>query len=310
MRRPLCLRIGTRASALARHQTQLVAERLAAVTGLVCETVVLATEGDRDTDTPLPEIGGKGVFTEALEQALRAGTIDAAVHSLKDVPVEPSPGLCLAAIGLRDDPRDVLIARESWTLASLPAGATVGTCSTRRTAQLLAARPDVVTASLRGNVDTRVRKALRADYDAIVIAAAGVLRLGLGEAIREFLPLEVMLPAPGQAALAIQCREDDEGTRAALVPLDEPAIRAAVEAERAFLEGLGGGCAAPIAAHASAAPAPSLPALRVTLRGVVASPDGTRVVRVQGDASGTEARPLGLSLASEARAAGAAELVA
>jgi hydroxymethylbilane synthase len=310
MARPPVLRLGTRTSALARYQTRLVGERLAAATGLVCQIVEIITEGDVDADTPLPEIGGKGVFTEALERALRAGAIDAAVHSIKDLPVEPAPGLCLPAIGMREDPRDVLLAREQWTVASLPPGATVGTCSTRRAAQLRAARPDLVTAPLRGNVDTRVRKALRGDYDAIVIAAAGVLRLGLGEAIREFLPLDLMLPAPGQGALAIQCRAADEATRRALELLDEPPIRAAVEAERAFLEGLGGGCAAPIAAHASAAPGPSLAAVRVTLRGVVASPDGTRVVRVQGDASGTEARGLGLSLASEARAAGAAELVA
>ncbi|HWP36943.1 MAG TPA: hydroxymethylbilane synthase, partial [Gemmatimonadales bacterium] len=291
MPHPPSLRIGTRASTLARWQSQFVADRLAAATGVRCELAVIATEGDRDTETPLPEIGGKGVFTEALEQALRNRTVDVAVHSLKDLPVEPSPGLCLAAIGLREDPRDVLVAREPWTLATLPAGATVGTCSTRRSAQLLAARPDLVTAPLRGNVPTRVRKALRGDYDAIVLAAAGVLRLGLREAVREILPLEVMMPAPGQGALAVQCREDDDAVRAVLEILDEPAVRAAAEAERGFLEGLGGGCAAPIAAHAYVGGA-SLPwcpeagsvdPSRVVLRGVVSSADGCRVVRVEGD---------------------------
>jgi hydroxymethylbilane synthase len=289
---------------LARWQAARVSEALRTLAGLTCEEVLIATEGDRMLDRPLPEIGGKGVFTEAIETALREGAIDFAVHSLKDLPVEPSPGLCLAAIGMREDPRDVLIAREPWTLATLPPGATVGTCSTRRSAQLLAARPDLTIAPLRGNVDTRVRKALRGDYDAIVIAAAGVIRLGLTSAIREFLPLEVVMPAPGQAALAVQCRESDVATRAALAALDEPAVRAAVEAERAFLEGLGGGCAAPIAAHASADSA------RVALRGVVASLDGGRVVRVEGNAPAAESRALGLSLARQASEAGALELIA
>ncbi|MEK6769289.1 MAG: hydroxymethylbilane synthase [Gemmatimonadota bacterium] len=298
------LRGGTRASALARWQAARVAEALRTLAGLTCEEVLIATEGDRVPDRPLPEIGGEGVFTEAIETALRDGAIDFAVHSLKDLPVEPSPGLCLAAIGMREDPRDVLIAREPWTLATLPPGATVGTCSTRRSAQLLAARPDLAMAPLRGNVDTRVRKALRGDYDAIVIAAAGASRLGLADAIREFLPLDVVMPAPGQAALAVQCRESDAATRAALAALDEPAVRAAVEAERAFLEGLGGGCAAPIAAHASA------DAARVALRGVVASFDGRRVVRVEGNAPAAESRALGLSLARQASEAGALELIA
>jgi hydroxymethylbilane synthase len=314
----LRIRIGTRGSTLARRQTRLVAERLAAATAAACELVVIATDGDRDTATPLPEIGGKGVFTEALEKALRSRTIDVAVHSLKDVPVEPSPGLCLAAIGMREDPRDVLVGREWWTLATLPAGATVGTCSTRRTAQLLAARPDLVTAPVRGNVTTRVEKAMRGDYDAVVLAAAGVIRLGLEHAIRELLPLDVMLPAPGQGALAVQCREDDAPVRAAVEMLDEASVRAAAEAERAFLEGLGGGCAAPIAAHAFVG-GTSLPGCpeagsadpsRVVLRGVVLSLDGSRVVRVRGDAPRGASRSLGLSLAREAQEAGAAELVA
>ncbi len=302
------IRLGTRSSALARHQSERVAARLGAATGTACEIVPITTAGDLDTTTPLPDIGGKGVFTEALEQALRAGAIDAAVHSLKDVPVERASGLCLAAIGMREDPRDVLIARERWTLATLPAGATVGTCSTRRSAQLLAARADLAMVALRGNVDTRVQQAQRGEYDAIVIAAAGVIRLGLAGAIREYLPLAVVLPAPGQGALAIQCREDDGLTRGALAALDEPMVRAAVEAERAFLEGLGGGCAAPIAAHARVESPAGAP--RVALRGLVASLTGSQVVRVEGDAPAADARTLGLSLAATASRAGAAELIA
>jgi len=298
------VRLGTRASALARFQTDLVARLLTERTGVTCRTVVISTAGDEDTGTPLPEIGGKGVFTEALERALRSGEIDAAVHSLKDVPVEEPEGLCLAALGSREDPRDVLIAREAWTLATLPRGATVGTCSTRRSAQLLAARPDLVMAPLRGNVDTRVGKALRGDYDAIVIAAAGVLRLGLGTAIRAFLPLDVVVPAPGQGALAVECRADDARVRGLLAHLDEPPVRAAVTAERAFLEGMGGGCTAPIAATATAKNG------RVALRGLVASLDGTHMVLVGRDAATADARALGLALAEEAVGAGAMALLA
>lgn len=306
------LRIGTRASALARRQTQLVADRLAAA-GTWCELVAITTAGDRDPVTPLPQIGEPGVFTAALEHALGAGTIDAAVHSAKDLPLEAAPTLCLAAIGFRDDPRDVLIAREPWTLAALAGGARVGTCSARRSAQLLAARPDLVIVPLRGNVDTRVQRALRGDYDAIVIAAAGVRRLGLTEAIREYLPMRTVMPAPGQGALAVQCRADDGPTRDALAALDEPLVRAAVEAERAFLAGLGGGCSAPVAAHATAEPGEggaTLDRARVLLRGVVASPDGARVVRVEAPGPASDARGLGLSLAREAAAAGAAALIA
>lgn len=304
MRATDVLRVGSRTSALATWQATRVAEALRARAGLGCEAVLISTEGDRTPDRPLPEIGGKGVFTEEIEAALREGTIDFAVHSLKDLPVEPSPGLCLAAIGMREDPRDVLIAREPWTLATLPPGARVGTCSTRRSAQLLAARPDLTMAPLRGNVDTRVRKALRGDYDAIVIAAAGVIRLGLADAIREALSLDVVMPAPGQGALAVQCREDDGATRQALAALDEPAVRAAVDAERAFLEGLGGGCQAPIAAYATA------DAWGVILRGVVASLEGARVVRVEGSAPVAGSRDLGLRLAREASQAGALALIA
>jgi hydroxymethylbilane synthase len=298
------VRIGTRASRLARWQARLVAQRLDAAAGAASELVVITTDGDLDAETPLPEIGGKGVFTEALERALRAGEIDAAVHSLKDVPVEPAPGLCLAAIGMRAEARDVLIARGRWTLATLPPGSTVGTCSTRRSAQVLAARPDLALAPLRGNVDTRVARALRGDYDAIVIAAAGVIRLGLSDAISELLPLQVMLPAPGQGALAVQCREDDLATRALLSKLDEAPVRSATLAERGFLEGLGGGCSAPVAAYAECDGA------RVELRGLVVSPEGREVVRVAGAAAAAGARGLGLKLAREAAAAGAMEIIA
>lgn len=302
------VRLGTRASRLARWQTAHVAAELRGRhEGLACTEVTLSTEGDRDDRTPLPEIGGKGVFTDALEAALRAGEIDLAVHSLKDVPTEPAPGLVLAALCYRADPRDVVIARDGRTLATLPPGARVGTCSTRRSAQILALRPDLELAALRGNVDTRVRKALDGQYDAIVIAAAGVTRLGLAGSVTEYLPLERVLPAPGQGALAVQCRADDADVLAILAGLDDPEVRAATEAERGFLEGLGGGCAAPIAAHARVEHRPG--GDRVVVRGLVASLDGRTVIRVEAAGAALRARATGLQLAADARRRGADALL-
>jgi len=299
------IRLGTRASRLARIQTDLVRKALARLGPTIeFRSVEISTEGDRDLRTPLPEIGGKGVFTQELEQALRDGTIDLAVHSLKDVPVDPSPGLTLAAVGMREDPREVWISAQGWTLATLPAGARVGTCSTRRAAQLLVHRPDLQLAPLRGNVDTRVAKAQAGEFDAIVIAAAGVHRLGLSSAITEYLPLEIMLPAPGQGALAVQCRADDAAMLELLRHLEERDVRAATDAERGFLEGLGGGCAAPIAAFGRA------DERRMHLEGLVVSLDGQRQIRLVWEGPATDGRRVGLRLAAEARAKGAEALLA
>lgn len=301
------LRGGTRKSRLARWQTARVMDALRQSVGARCEEVPISTEGDRVLDRPLPEIGGKGVFTEALETALRERTIDFAVHSLKDLPVEIAGDLVIAAVYERADPRDVLIARGGRTLATLPGGATVATSSTRRIAQLRAARPDLRIAPLRGNVDTRVRRALAGEYDAIVIAAAGVERLGLQGAITEYLPFEVMLPAPGQGALAIQCRAGDVATRALIASLDDPIARATTTAERAFLAALGGGCAAPIAALGEVRGSGA--AARLHVRGLVASLDGGRVVRVSGDAVPDAALDLAGRLARQATALGAGSLL-
>ena len=298
--------VGTRASALARWQTDWVIGRLrTAWPGLEWEVRCLTTAGDRVNDRPLSEIGGEGVFTGELERALRAGEIDFAVHSLKDMPVGASAGLVLAAIAERADARDVLVARDGWTLRTLPRGARVGTCSLRRTAQVLAARRDLTIAPLRGNVGTRIRKALEGEYDAVVLAAAGVLRLGHGEVISDYLPFAAMLPAPGQAALAVQCRAEDGETQARLAPLDDWATRAAVTAERAFLEALGGGGSAPIAAYAEVESRDDRPDIH--LHGLVARPDGGRVVRVAG--SGADPIALGQSLAERALSLGAGELL-
>lgn len=298
------LLIGTRSSKLARWQSDWAsAELVRAWPGLDIQLQPFTTTGDRLLDKPLPAIGGKGVFTEELENALRAGEIDLAVHSLKDLPIEGAPGLALGAIGWRADARDILIARDSRTFFDLPPGARLGTSSVRRAAQLLAARPDLTLLPLRGNVDSRVRKALSGDYDAIVLAAAGVQRLGLDEHISQYLPFELMLPAPGQGAIAVQCRAGDDDVLNFLRPLDDGETRAAVTAERAFLAGLGGGCIAPIAAYASPGVGPAL-----ALTGLVASADGRRVIRVVG--TGDDPQALGVDLAERALAQGARELLA
>jgi hydroxymethylbilane synthase len=293
------LTIGTRGSALARWQTEWVQTRLTtAWPELHCDLRLFQTSGDKILDKPLPEIGGKGLFTEELENALRSGDIDIAVHSLKDLPIDNAPGLTIGAIGKREDPRDVLISRQYHTLSHLPRGARVGTSSLRRAAQLLAARPDLKILSLRGNVDTRIRKAMQGEYDAIVLAAAGVLRLGFASHIAEYLSFDTMLPAPGQGAVTVQCRKDDQRTIDLLRPIDHATTRLAVLAERAFLAGLGGGCSTPVAAYAQGN----------HLIGLVASKDGQRVIRVSGD--GDDPIALGTELARQALAQGARELLA
>ena len=310
--RGLPLVIGTRASALARWQTDRVIARLrAAWPDLDYRVKLLSTSGDRIQDKPLSEIGGKGLFTSELEDAVRSGEIDLAVHSLKDLPIDDAPGLTIGALCEREDARDVLIARDSWTLASLPAGARLGTSSLRRSAQLLAVRPDLKVLPLRGNVDTRVHKLMQAEYDAIVLAAAGVLRLELAHHVTEYLPFEVMLPAPGQGALAVQCRVDDTPTLKLLALLDDPTVRAAVTAERTFLKDLGGGCSAPVAAYALEATGRSALApvgcWPLQMMGLVASPDGRRLIRVSGD--GNDPAILGAELAQQALAQGAGGLL-
>ena len=297
------LRGGTRRSLLARWQTTRIREQLRQ-RGVPSEEIAITTAGDRILDRPLPEIGGKGLFTEALDAALRAGAIDFAVHSLKDLPVEPAPDIVVAAVCMRGDPRDVVIARDSHTLRSLPTGATVGTSSPRRIAQLRAARPDLTVLPLRGNVDTRVHKAQRGDYDAIVIAAAGVERLGLSDTITQVLPVEVMVPAPGQAALAVQCRTEDAETRELIAALDDPDVRAATDAERAFLAALGGGCSAPIAALAEVGAGDTL-----RLTGLVAAIDGSKVIRVAASRPVAEAALLAAGLAEQAIHRGARDLL-
>ncbi len=295
----------TRPSPLARWQTQWVMNALQeAHPRLVCEEKVITTQGDKILDKPLPEIGGKGLFTQELECELLSGTVHCAVHSLKDLPVENTEGLTVGCIPTRAEVRDTLISAEGYTLESLPPASVVGTSSLRRTAQLLFARPDLTTASLRGNVDTRLRKTLDGQYDAIILAGAGLTRLGLESHVTQWLPLDVMLPAPGQGALAVQCRADDEETLSFLSILEDVPTRAAVTAERQFLLSLGGGCSVPVAAFASGVSDQS-PAIRLT--GLVASVDGIRCIRVTGE--GINPVALGKDLAQQAISQGAGEIL-
>lgn len=250
------LRIGTRTSALATTQAGLVADALRAQATLVDGTaeaisiVPMVTKGDR-TKASLSTLGGTGVFVTALREALEQDRCDIAVHSFKDLPTGPYPGLVIAAVPPRADVRDVLCARNKWTLATLPGGASVGTGSPRRRAQLLAARPDLVVVDLRGNVDTRLRRVAAGDLDAVVLAAAGLQRLGRLDAVTEYFDASVMLPAPGQGALAVECRAADQATRTEVATLDHAPTRLAVTAERSLLATLEAGCAAPVGAWAT-----------------------------------------------------------
>lgn len=273
------LRLGTRRSRLAVTQSALVADALRASTGVGVDLVQIVSEGDL-TSAPLAQLGGVGVFVGRLRTALLAGEVDLAVHSLKDLPTAPAPGLVTAATPARHDPRDVLVARDGLTLAGLPAGARVGTGSPRRAAQLRALGRGLEPVELRGNVDTRLQHVADGRLDAVVLAAAGLARIGRDDAVTEYLDPAVMLPAPGQGALALECAADRLDVRALLEQVHDPATSAAVTAERTLLARLEGGCAAPIGALAHVVPTGHGPSdARITLEAVLFSPCGTRHVR-------------------------------
>lgn len=266
------LRLGTRRSTLATTQSGWVADQLRAATGREVELVEVVTEGDRNR-APITSLGGTGIFVSALRQALQAGEVDFAVHSLKDLPTTPEDGITLAAVPPREDPRDVLVARDGLTLGELPSGARVGTGSPRRAAQLRALGLGLDVVGLRGNIETRLAAVTSGRLDAILLARAGLLRLGRASIATEILdPLQV-LPAPGQGALAVECRSDDSDTLEALTVLDDEATRACVQAERGLLATLEGGCSAPIGALAEWAEGDSGPELY--LRGAVVAHDGS-----------------------------------
>lgn len=292
--------IGSRGSQLALWQSRWVAAELER-RGFSTSLEIIKTTGDRITGVPLSQVGGKGLFTKELEEALLAGSIDIAVHSLKDMPTELPEGLTLAATPVREDPRDALI---GGALAQLPHGARVGTSSLRRSAQLRHARPDLVIESVRGNLDTRLRKLDEGQFDAIILAAAGLTRLGLGDRIRAVLPAEDSLPAAGQGALGIEALVSRADVAAWMAPLNDANTAACVRAERAVSRALAGSCEVPLGAYAE------MRAGSLFLRGFVASPDGTRMAHAELTGGAADPEALGLQLALELRRQGAAEILA
>jgi hydroxymethylbilane synthase len=305
------LRLGTRASALAQTQSRWVADAITAASGARVELVRITTEGDRSSDA-IAQLGGTGVFVTAIRQALLDGAIDLAVHSYKDLPTAPAEGLALAAVPVREDPRDALVARDGLTLGELPPGARIGTGAPRRVAQLRALGLGLDVVAIRGNVDTRLARVRGlgdpGDLDAVVLARAGLTRLGRLGAMTETLdPLQV-LPAPAQGALAVECRAGDDRTRELLAPLDDPGTRTCVLAERTTLAALEAGCTAPVAAYAELAEGDDGPEL--FLRASVTALDGSDAVRGSATGPVAEAARLGAELAAELLDRGAAELMA
>jgi hydroxymethylbilane synthase len=292
--------IATRRSRLALWQAQHIAERLqSAHAGLLVELLPMSTRGDELIDRRLDEAGGKGLFVKELENAMADGRADLAVHSMKDVPAELPPGFVLAAITAREDPRDALVSSRYKSLAQMPSGATLGTSSLRRQAQIVERHPALEVRLLRGNVDTRLAKLDRGEYGAIVLAAAGLTRLGLAARITARLDAEEMLPAPGQGALGIECIAARAEVVALLSPLADAATAACVRAERTVSRVLGGSCTLPLAAFAEPA------ASRLRLRALVASSDGKRVIRSELEGEAADPEALGNQVAQDLRRRGA-----
>ena len=301
----MTIRIATRGSLLARTQSGHVADAIRESSGREVELVHVRTHGDADRTTPLASFGGVGVFVTAVREAVLRGDADVAVHSLKDLPTQPAEGLEIAAIPARQDPRDVLVARDGLTLETLPQGARVGTGSPRRAAQLLALRPDLDVVDLRGNVDTRVRAVTDGDLDAVVLARAGLARLDRLDVVSQEIGVDLMLPAPAQGALAVECRYDDVVVLEALRRLDDAPTRAAVTAERALLAELEAGCSAPVGAYATVTVSGPGEELLVHLTGTVVSLDGRTQVRNSVTGSAGDAEVVGRQLARDLLAAGA-----
>ncbi|MBW2095767.1 MAG: hydroxymethylbilane synthase [Deltaproteobacteria bacterium] len=298
------IRIGTRGSRLAIVQCAWVRDRLREHHPSVeVELVRIKTKGDKILDSPLSKIGGKGLFVKEIEEALLAGRIDLAVHSMKDVPAALPEGLVLTAYPEREDPHDVLVSNGDIPLAGIPHRGRLGTSSLRRAAQALHQRPDLVILPLRGNVDTRLKKLRKGAFDAVILAAAGMTRLGLGEEISQVLPTEVVLPAIGQGALGLEVREDNDAVIDLLSPLNHAPTEWAVRAERAFLQRLEGGCQVPIAGFAR------LHKEELVFEGMVAELDGSRLLRDEIRGTKEQAQEMGVSLAERLIAAGAGEIL-
>jgi hydroxymethylbilane synthase len=294
------IRIGSRGSALARWQAEHVKSRLGEL-GHDVSVTIITTTGDRVLDRRLDNVGGKGAFLKEIEEAMLAGEVDLAVHSLKDVPTALPVGLQLCAFLERADPRDVLVSREGRPLAGLPAGARLGTTSLRRQAQVRAARPDLVIADLRGNVDTRLQRLREGAFDAILLAMAGLTRLGRAAEATEVIPPEVLLPAPGQGAIVLECRESDARLRDVAAALNHATTERCVTSERFFLAGLGGGCNVPLGAYAQE------DGKTLRLRGLVARADGSIVL--SGERRGDDPESLGRDLAGDLLEKGAGEVL-
>lgn len=296
--------VGTRGSPLALAQAEWVIARLSQLyPELDLHLKRVKTRGDIFREVALARIDGKGIFVKEIEEALLSGEIDLAVHSLKDLPTALPRGLAIGAVPLREEPRDALVSAFGVGLGDLPPGAVIGTGSLRRRAQLLAARSDLEVREIRGNVDTRLRKVQEGEYDAVVLAAAGLRRLGLASAITQYLPLEVMMPAVGQGALAVEIREDDQEMGTLVRGINDPATEAATGAERAFLAAFGGGCAVPIAAYGA------VEGERLLLKGMVASLDGQRLLRDEIVGSARDPQALGEMLAQRLLERGADEIL-
>jgi len=298
------IRIATRKSPLAMWQAEHVTAALkAAHPGLEVEILGMSTQGDKILDTPLAKIGGKGLFVKELEARMLEGEADIAVHSMKDVPVELPEGLHLAVIMQREDPRDAFVSNKYASIEELPEGAKVGTSSLRRQCQLSDNRPDLQIASLRGNVNTRLRKLDEGEYDAIILAAAGLIRLGFGDRIRNAIEPEESLPAIGQGAVGIECRSDDARVNALLSPLHDADTACRVLAERAMNERLEGGCQVPIGGHAV------LKGDQIWMRGLVGTVDGSEIIRAEIEGHREDAEKLGATLGDELLEHGAAEIL-
>jgi hydroxymethylbilane synthase len=299
------LRIGTRGSQLALWQANWVRQTIESQhSQLSVEIRIIKTRGDKILDVPLAKIGGKGLFVKEIEEALQNGDIDIAVHSMKDMPGDIPPGLCIGAVPERENPFDVLISRGGLCLKNLRQGACIGTSSLRRSAQLLHVRPDLNIAPLRGNLDTRLKKLDSSDLDGIILAAAGVRRLGLEDRITEYFGDDLLLPAAGQGALCIEIRRDDDLTAAAVTGLDHSPTRQVVLGERVFLHRLEGGCQVPIAAHGKTDGA------TICLQGLVASIDGRCIIRDSVSGPETQAESIGVQLAERLLSNGADHLLA
>lgn len=313
------LRLGSRRSPMAISQSGEVARLVTARTGRPVEIVGVTTIGDVSKEQ-LTQIGGTGVFVSALRESLLRGEVDFAVHSLKDLPTGAAPGITLAAIPARDDPRDALVGRDGAKLADLPPGARIGTGSPRRAAQLAVLRSDVTCVPIRGNANTRLAKVRDGELDAVVLAYAGLARIGHSDLVTELFEPDDLVPAPGQGALAVECRSDDAVLATLLATIDHPATRAAVTAERSLLAALEAGCSAPVGAYAAGQAGTSLLCLHAVVLGVPgvnpqpgvldsAAPSVTMVVRERGEADVTDAARLGHELAARMLALGAADLM-